>query len=220
MNAQSTLSALTSPSGSRSSPAGSRSRGNAAGQFKRDIIPEGYQVGQLQQYTPQQMKLHAQQFQHVSPDSYLSRLASGDQSFYEEMEAPAWRQFQEAQGQLGSRFSQLAPGAMSAQRGGGFKNAANQQSIDFSQGLASRRQELQRQAIMDLMGLSNQLLNQRPYERDLFEKPPEEESAWNQWAPVIGAGVGAAGGFFAGGPAGAYSGAKLGLAAGSAFGGR
>lgn len=186
MNPQSAISSLTGSVGSRSSPAGSRSRGNAAGQFKNDIIPEGYEVGQLQQYTPQQMKLYGQQFKHVAPNSYLSRLASGDQSFYEEMEAPAWRQFQEAQGQLGSRFSQLAPGAMSAQRGGGFKNAANQQSIDFSQGLASRRQELQRQAIMDLMGLSNQLLNQRPYERTINEKPKE----WWE-APLTGFAQGA-----------------------------
>jgi len=189
----------------------------AAGSFDtrpaggRDIIPKGYKKGQLAQFTPQQMELFSQLFQHLSPDSYLSQLAGGDESTFEQLEAPAWRQFQEAQGQLGSRFSQLAPGAMSAQRGSGFQNQAGQLGSDFAMNLASKRQELQRQAIMDLMGLSESLLGQRPYDTYLSEKPQKQEkSSLGGFGGLLGSGLGALGGFFAGGPGGALAGASIG----------
>ena len=204
---------MNSMSGLR--PAGGNIKGNSAGQFRGDIIPKGYKSGQIQQFTPEMMDLFHRMFGHLSPDSDLARLASGDQSMFEQMEAPAWRQFQEAQGQLGSRFSQLAPGAMSAQRGSGFQNAAGQLSSDFAMQLASKRQELQRQALMDMFGLSNSLLSQRPYDRFLEEKPQQQQSS--AWGGLLGTGLGAAGGFFAGGPMGALYGANIGYKAGSAF---
>lgn len=156
-------------------PAGKSSLGNRAG----DIIPKGYSKGQLQQYTPEQMQLFNQQFSHVGPDSYLSRLAGGDEELLRQSEAPAWRDFQTAQGQLGSRFSGMG---MGSQRGSGFKNAAGQLGSDFAMQLQANRQNLMRQAIQDLMGYSNTLLGQRPYETDLFEKErkPKEQPFWKQ----------------------------------------
>jgi hypothetical protein len=139
--------------------------------FSGDKIPKSYKAGQLQQYTPEQLQQFLSLFPYLQEGGYLSKLAAGDESAFTEMEAPAWRQFQEAQGQLGSRFSQLAPGAMSAQRGSGFQNQAGQLGSDFAMQLASKRQELSRQALQDLFGLSESLLNQRPYERTLTEKP-------------------------------------------------
>ena len=187
---------MNSMSGYRG-PAGGNISSKSAGGFKGDITPKGYEKGQLAQFTPDQMKLFQQLFSHVSPDSYLSRLASGDESFFEEMEAPAWRQFAQAQGQLGSRFSQLAPGSMSAQRGSGFQNAAGQLGSDFAMDLASRRRDLQRQAIQDLMGISGELLGQRPYDRFLVEKPQKQSSALGGWGGALGAiGGGIAGSFF------------------------
>lgn len=181
-------------------PAGGNLSGNSAGSFKYgrsssggfrgDITPKGYTKGQLAQFTPEQMQLFKQLFSHVDPNSYLSQLASGDEGTFEEMEAPAWRQFQQAQGQLGSRFSQLSPGAMSAQRGSGFQNAAGQLGSDFAMDLAGRRRDLQRQAIMDLMGMSQSLLGQRPYERALFEKPQHQMSTSSKFGL---AGIGALG---------------------------
>jgi hypothetical protein len=137
------------------------------------MIPEGYNAGQVQQFTPEMMKLFKNLFSHTGKKSYLNRLAAGDESLFEEIEAPAWRQFQEAQGQLGSRFSQLAPGAMSAQRGSGFKNEAGQLGSDFAMQLQGNRQNLQRQGLKDLMELSQMLLGQKPYERTITEKPKE-----------------------------------------------
>lgn len=204
---------MNSMSGLR--PAGSQLRNNPAGNFRGDRIPKGHELGQLQQFSPEQMQLFKQLFSNVGSDSYLSRLAGGDEGIFSEMEAPAWRQFQEAQGQLGSRFSQLAPGAMSAQRGSGFQNAAGQLGSDFAMQLASRRQDLQRQALMDLFGLSESLLGQRPYDRFLAEKPQKQQSSG--WGGLLGTGLGAAGGFLAGGPMGALFGANIGHRAGSAF---
>lgn len=171
------------------------------GQFK-DKVPHGYGVASIQQYTPQQMGLHEQQFQHVGPESYLNRLAGGDQSLFTEMEAPAHRQFAEKIGGLASRFSGIGTGG---RHSSGFQNTATAAGSNFAQDLASRRQELQRQAIMDLMGLSNQLLNQRPYERTLYEKP-QKQSWLGALAPLAGAGIG---GLF-GGPAGASFGGQIG----------
>jgi hypothetical protein len=137
-----------------------------------NVIPKGYNQGQLAQFTPEQSQLFQQLFAHVGQGSQLSRLAGGDQSQFEEMEAPAHRMFQEQLGGLASRFSQLAPGALSSQRSSGFKNVLGQASSNFSQDLASRRQGLQRQALQDLMGISESLLGQRPYEQLLAKKPP------------------------------------------------
>ena len=203
-------------------PAGGASRGNSAGGFsggsrgggKGDIIPKGHRAGVLQEFTPEQIEMFQNMFGQIGPDSDIFKMASGDESYFDEMEAPAWRKFQEAQGQLGSRFSQLAPGAMSAQRGGGFKNQAGQLGSDFAMNLASNRQNLSRQALKDLMEMSHMLMNEKPYERIISGKKEKEST---NWGGLAGAGVGAVGGFFAGGPAGAFTGAYAGYNIGSNF---
>ena len=178
-----------------------------------DKIPKGYRAGQLQQFTPEQMNLFQQAFGHVGPDSYLSRLASGDQSQFAEMEAPALRQFNELQGNIASRFSGMGIGA---RRSSGFQNTQNAAASNFAQDLASRRMELQNQAIRDLMGLSGQLLQQRPYDRFLVEK--QQDQGFN-WGGLGGGLLGGLGGFMVGGPAGAIQGAGLGYGVGSGISG-
>lgn len=131
-------------------------------------VPSGYKLGRLQNFTPEQMNLFQNLFSNVGPGSHLSRLAGGDQSLFEEQEAPALRQFNALQGNLASRFSGMG---MGARRSSGFQNASTQAASDFAQDLQSRRQALQRQAIIDLMGLSESLLGQRPYDQFLVEKP-------------------------------------------------
>jgi hypothetical protein len=134
-------------------------------------IPKGYKQGQLQQFTPEQMQLFQQLFSQVGPESYLSKLAGGDESLFSEMEAPALRQFSGLQGNIASRFSQGGgAGSLGSRRSSGFQNTMNQASSDFAQDLQSKRQSLQQQAIKDLFGMSNDLLNQRPYEQFLYEK--------------------------------------------------
>lgn len=177
----------------------------------QDKIPKGYKDFAIQQYDPRQMQLHEQGFAHVAPDSFTSRLAMGDQSAFSEMEEPALRQFGELQGGLASRFSGMGMGGRNSS---GFQNTMTAAGQDFASQLQSQRQGLRRQAILDLMGMSNEILGRRPTERGLVQKPEKQSSGWGS---IFGTAVGAGGGFLAGGPAGAMTGAKLGYDVGSAF---
>lgn len=149
-------------------PAGSTAGQKMAG----NIIPKGYRQGQIQQFTPEQMNLFRQMFSQVGPESFLSKLAGGDQSQFEALEAPAMRQFGQLQSQIASRYSGVDPGAMSARRGSGFQGAQTSAAQQFAESLQSQRLGLQRQALMDLMGISESLLGQRPYEQFLTQKQP------------------------------------------------
>lgn len=186
----------------------SGSRGAAGNQ-----IPKGYSAGKIQQYTPEQMSLFQSLFPHLAPGSQLSELAQGSEKGFAPYEDYARRQFQELQGETASRFSGAG---MGARGGSGFKNAANQQSTDFASQLAMQRQGLQRQALNDLMGLSGELLGQRPYEQFL-EKEKPKSTFWDNLigygAPIAGGTIGA----FAGGPAGALAGAEIGNEIGKGF---
>lgn len=199
-------------------------RGGAGGFSNRpaggDIIPKGYNKGQLQQFTPEQMQLFSQLFGNVGQNSFLSRIAGGDEAAFEQMEAPAHRMFQEKLGQLGSRYSQLAPGAMSSQRSGGFQRAGGQLASDFAQDLSSQRMGLQRQALQDLFGMSKDLLHEEPYDRFLVEKPQQQkrssflQSLMGGLAPAVGAGLGSLLG-----PIGTAAGGALGSGLSSMFSG-
>src|ERR1051326_2671151 len=116
---------------------GMRSRGPTGG----NIVPEGYQLGQLQQFTPQQEKLFSSMFGQVEPGSYLSRLAGGDQSLFEELEQPALKQFSGLQGNIASRFSGMGTGG---RKSSGFQNTMNARSEEFASQLQAQRQGLQR----------------------------------------------------------------------------
>jgi hypothetical protein len=163
-------------------------RGSRGSTSPGDLIPKGYRGGQIQQFTPEQMELFQNLFSQVSPDSYLSRLSQGDEELFGEMEAPALRQFNELMGGLSSRFSGMGLGG---RHGSGFQNASSSAASNFSQDLQSKRQELQSQAIMDLMGISNSLLGQRPQERFLSKKQ-HEPSFMDKWLGLAGNVMGAA----------------------------
>ncbi len=155
-------------------------------------IPSGYKAGRIQQFTPEMMNLFNSLFSHVSPDSYLSKLAAGDESLFGEIEAPALKQFSGLQGNLASRFSGMG---MGARRSSGFQNTSNQAASDFAGQLQSRRQGLQREALQDLRGLSMDLLGQRPYEQFLTpEKPSFLQSLLGALGQGAGQFAGAAGG--------------------------
>lgn len=137
--------------------------------YDKDITPKGYSKGQLRQYTPEQFQLLERLIGQTKPDSYLSKLAGGDQSLFEEMERPALRQFAGLQGNIASRYAGRGTGGL---KSSGFQNEIQQQASTFAQDLASRRQGLQQQAIKDLQGIGRELLQERPYER--FLTPPKE----------------------------------------------
>jgi hypothetical protein len=179
---------MSSMYGSTGQGVGARSSGGGMG----NKVPSGYKSGRLQNFTPEMMELFKSLFGHVGEGSYLSRLAGGDESLFEEMEAPALRQFSGLQGNLASRFSGMG---MGARRSSGFQNTSNQAASDFAQDLQSKRQGLQQQAIRDLMGLSGSLLGQRPYEQFLTPK-----SSWLDSLGGLGGllgGIGKIGSLFA-----------------------
>ena len=174
-------------------------------------IPKGYEQGRIQNYSPEQMQLFQSLFSNLGPDSFLSKLAGGDEETFSQMEAPAMRQFAGMQGNLASRFSGMG---MGGRRSSGFQNTMNQAGSDFVQQLQSRRMDLQRQAMKDLHGMSTDLLNQKPYDQFMVEK----ETPF--WQKLLGGGLGIAGGAVGGalgGPAGAMIGGQIGSRAGKAF---
>jgi len=175
-------------------------------------IPKGYRYGRIQEYTPEQMEMLQQMMNFLGPDSPLFRMASGDQSYFDEMEAPALRQAGQLQGNTASRFSGQG---MGGRHSSGFQNESSQSMNEFAQGLQSKRTEMMMQAIRDLMSSSSMLLDKRPYEQFITEKEKKEKqkNGWASWLPVAG---GVVGGIF-GGAGGAYSGYQAGQAGQQAF---
>lgn len=196
--------------GAYQSKFGSGTKGNRGG-ASGDVIQKGQRAGQIQQFTPEQLEIFQNLMGQISPDSDIFKMASGDQSYFDEMERPALRDFGALQGNMASRFSNAGLGA---RRSSGFQNTMNQEGSDFAQRLSSNRQNLSRQALKDLFEMSNLLMGQKPFERTLSGKKEKEGT---NWGGLAGAGVGAAGGFFAGGPAGAFTGANAGYNIGSNF---
>lgn len=172
-----------------------------------DNAPSGTKVRRVQNYSPEQMKLFQQLFSHTGPDSYLNKLAMGDEDMFNQIEAPALRQFNSLQGNIASKFSGMG---MGARRSSGFNNEINSAASNLAMDLQSQRQSLQRQAINDLMGFSNMLLGQKPYTTSLQQK-----SQGGGFGGLVGGALGGAAGFFAGGPAGAIAGAQFGYGLGN-----
>ncbi len=177
--------------------------------------PSGYRQGQLQKYGPQEMNLHNQLAGMAKPDSYLSRLAGGDEELFNQIEAPALRQFGQLQSATASRFSGVQPGEMSGRRGSGFQNTLGGQQQEFSERLQANRMGLQHQAIGDLRDLIDQLLERNNPKQNYLV--PKREKKPSGWGGLFGGAVGAAGGYAAGGGSGALKGAQLGYNVGSQF---
>lgn len=157
----------------------------------------GYQNAQVPNFSPEQMQLFQSLLGGLQPGlgkglEHLGGLASGDQSQFEQLEAPAMRQFSELQGNLASRFSGAG---MGARRSSGFGLASNANAQGLAEQLQSQRLGLQNNAISQLMGLSQNLLGQRPYE-NLYM--PKKKSMWQELLLGLSGGLGQAGGSLAG----------------------
>lgn len=129
----------------------------------------------FQQFTPEQMDLLQQMMGQLGPDSFLGRLAGGDEEMFAQMEAPALRQFSGLQGNLASRFSGMG---MGASKSSGHFNAQNAMASDFAQKLQGDRLNLQRQALGDMMGYSQMLMGQQPYALTETQNKPSFIDRW------------------------------------------
>lgn len=134
-------------------------------------IPPGYKYGQLPNFDPQMLKIFQQMSNLAGPDSYLSKIAGGDEETFKQIEAPQLKQFQGKLGNIGSEFSGAG---MGSRKSSGFKNAASNAINEFSLNLQNQRQELMTKAITDLMGYQNMILNQKPYDQFLVPKNPTQ----------------------------------------------
>jgi hypothetical protein len=177
---------------------GRQGLGSPSGGLASNKVPSGYKLGKLQNFSPEQMQLFQSLFSNVSPDSFTSKLAGGDQETFNQIEAPALKQFSGLQGNIASRFSGMGTGG---RRSSGFQNTMNQGASDFAEGLSSRRQSLQRQALMDLMGMSESLLSQKPYEQFLV---PKKQSFLESLFGNLTSGAGSLGGMFGGSKLGLF----------------
>jgi hypothetical protein len=179
---------------------------------QKEKIPSGYKKASLQNFTPEQMQLFGQLFGHLGPDSFLSKLAGGDQATFDEVEKPALQQFAGLQEGIANKFSGAGLGG---RRSSGFQNAQTSAAGQFAQQLQSQRQSLQQQALSDLMGHSNMLLGQKPFE-NAFVKKDQGGGSGGGWGALAGGVLGAGVGLL-GGPIGAMQGAQLGYGVGSQF---
>lgn len=183
----------------------------------KNKVPHGLRGYSTPNYTPAQMNIHKQNYEALGPDTDLARMAAGDQSFYDQMEAPALRQFSGIQGNLASKYSGgSGRGGLSNRNSSGFQQEQGEFASNFAQQLQANRLNLQRQAHNDLWKMSQDFLGQQPFNRQTVAK---KESKGNDWMGLAGAGVGAVGGFAIGGPSGAFQGAQLGYGLGNSFSG-
>lgn len=175
-------------------------------------IPSGYKQGQMQQFTPEQMQLFMQMMEQIGPESFLAKLSGGDQGTFDEVEAPQKRQFADMLGGIGSKFSGMG---MGGQKSSGFQNTMSSAASNFAQELGSKRQEMQMNALKELMGMSSNLLSQKPYDNFLVQK--EDKGGLGGWGGAAGGFLGGLGGLLSPMPGGAAAGAKLGYGIGSGF---
>jgi hypothetical protein len=167
---------MTSLTGFPSNRTGASSRGYSTG----DNLPKGYRAGQIQQYEPREMQLYNQLRGLAAPNSYLSRLAGGDEEIFKQIEGPQMRNYQEMLGNIGAKFSGIGTGG---RHSSGFQNTVTSAASNFAQDLAANRQGLQRQAMQDLQDLIDQLLGRnKPYERFAVEKRKKQ----NPWGDIGG----------------------------------
>jgi len=140
-----------------------------------NILPassSGYRQRKVANFTPEQMQLFQKLLGGLNGGGgleggvdYLSKLAGGDEESFQQMEKPAYSAFQSQLGNIGSRFAGAGAVGSSA-----FQNATSGAAQSFAENLGAKRHGVQQDAIERLLGLSNNLLGQKPYDTFLEKK--------------------------------------------------
>lgn len=167
----------------------------------------GYDMINTQNKNPQQMAWANQVQQALGPGTVsalqgLSGIASGDQSYFDQLEAPAMRQFGQLQSQIASRFSGM--GTNGARHSSGFQNAQTGAATDFAERLQAQRLGLQQNAWQQLLGMGQHL-----YDSDTFDSHflPKKKSFWEELFGSLSGGIGQGLGTIGG----VYGASKMGL---------
>lgn len=142
----------------------------------------GYKTVQMPQFTPQQMQMFQKLMGGVGGGidqsmDYLTKMASGDESMFEQMEKPAYTAFDKMLGQIGSRYS-----GMGARDSSAYENAMAGAGAEMAENLQAKRAQMQQAAIEKLLGMSDTLLGKKPYENLMVQKPQKQGFDWGQVA--------------------------------------
>lgn len=178
--------------------------------------PSGSEIVQVPKYSPERMQQIEQLRGSIEPGAlkgadFLSKIAGGDQSMFEQMEAPAMRQFEQLQGKTASRFSGLG---MGSRRSSGFENTMSGHATDLAERLQGKRMGFQQNAIKQLMELYGNMMKDDPYQ--MYFQDEDEGDPWGGamsgaisgatigssllpgWGTAIGGALGGLGGYFGG----------------------
>lgn len=132
---------------------------------------------------------------------FLSKLAQGgDEEMWNQIEAPALRQFGQLQGNTASRFSGQGLGGRSSSA---FQNTMGGAASQLAEQLQANRMGLQQQAIRDLMGMGQTLLG-TPLSQTGFL--PQRKPAWQELLMGLSPGFGQGFGQFGAGGLGKWFG--------------
>lgn len=152
----------------------------------------GYDVVQTPTMSPEIMQMVRQLRGQVEPGatrgiSDLTQLAQGGTpEYWKQIEAPAQRQFAQAQGNIASRFSAQGLGS---RKSSAFQNAQGGLASELSERLQANRLQMQQSAQDRLMDLYMSLMNRDPYEMSLMEKKRKGPS-WGKGFSAAGSGAG------------------------------
>lgn len=143
----------------------------------------GYDLFKLSNQTPEQKNLFQNLFQHLGMGAgnsvdFLNKILSGDQDFFNQLEAPAYQNLEKGLAQTANRFSQFG-----AQGSSAFQNAQAGQSADLASQLAQQRNQLMMGASERLLNQSNQLLNMKPFENVLQK---QDQVNWEELIGKLG----------------------------------
>jgi hypothetical protein len=113
------------------------------------------------------------------------RMAAGDQSQFEQMEAPAMRQLNSFLGSEASRFSGM--GGSGSRNSSGFQNTMGEAGASLAEKLSSKRMDYQQQALAQLLGLSESLLGRSTFNSALI---PKKKSFFSELMGGMSGGLG------------------------------
>lgn len=132
----------------------------------------GYKVKKIPTMGEDQKGLYDQLYGSIRPalgpaTSQLSQLAQGSPGMFQQLEAPAFRQFKE---QLMPRLAEQQT-ARGGGRSSGYLNRLEGATSNFAQDLQSQRMGLQQNALAQILGLGQNLMNtqtEQPYYQKKF----------------------------------------------------
>jgi len=147
------------------------------------IAGTGYRQINTPALSPEQQQLFSQIIKGIQPgltDSLgqLSQMARGGSSeYWDQLEAPAMRQFNQLQGNIASRFSGIGSGARNSS---GFQNTMNTASTDLAERLQGQRVGLQQDAISQLMSLYGNLIGTNTMDTAFVPGKQKKKSFWQE----------------------------------------